>query len=549
MMDQVSIIGCGSHAEVVYSILVEKYSKVVFLSTGKYQPPTSFPYLSLYAGCLNDYPQDGQFILAVGDNTFRKELALKYPHLNYVNAVSARSYISPNAQIGKGNVICPGVVIQTGTIIGDHCILNTNCSVDHHNDLRSFVHLAPSCATCGHVTIHEGGFLGVGSSVVPQVTLRPWFSCKAHTLIKTSNSPIPIAQPHLGSLSFAHQALDSGWISSQGEYIKKATDLLKETLNVPYAILVSNGTTATHCLFMALKFFHPEVKKIYCPDNVYVAVWNTALYEYPPGALEILPTDPQTLNAVLDVENFEPNSAVVIVHNLGNVVNVPELKRKRPDLIFLEDNCEGLFGKYGDLYTGTFSGTLCSSVSFFGNKTITCGEGGAFLTCHKEVYDFIARRINQGNTAVRYVHDTLGYNYRITNIQTAILYDQLKLAGEIRQLKKRVFDHYEAVLPKSCQQQVDPSTSHSQWIFGVKIPGAKYSQIQDFYQQKGVDVRPMFHPISRHSHLNEVSVSKEQQCLHQELQDQWVMLPTYPDLTEREYHYIAEITNQLINKN
>ena len=81
-----------------------------------------------------------------------------------------------------------------------------------------------------------------------------------------------------------------------------------------------------------------------------------------------------------DLRALERGAAVLVVHNLGNVVNVPRLKRLRPDLVFVEDNCEGIFGKYEGVSSGCSEASLCASLSFFANKSITAGEGGAFLT-------------------------------------------------------------------------------------------------------------------------------------------------------------------------
>lgn len=74
-------------------------------------------------------------------------------------------------------------------------------------------------------------------------------------------------------------ALRDGWISSQGEFLAKAREEASRILGSPYVVLVNNGTSATHLLYKAIKFRHPEIKRIYVPNSVFVAVWNCALYE------------------------------------------------------------------------------------------------------------------------------------------------------------------------------------------------------------------------------------------------------------------------------
>ncbi len=143
---------------------------------------------------------------------------------------------------------------------------------------------------------------------------------------------------------------------------------------------------------------------------------------------------------------FEPdeNTIFFIVHNLGNIVNVPALKQKYPDSIFIEDNCEGMFGEYENKNSGTES--FCSSLSFFGNKNITTGEGGAFLTNDSDLFTYINKVHGQGQTETRFVHDVLGYNYRMTNVHAAILLGQLDIYNDIKQKKLKVFNLYRELL-------------------------------------------------------------------------------------------------------
>lgn len=98
------------------------------------------------------------------------------------------------------------------------------------------------------------------------------------------------------------------------------------------------------------------LKKIYFPNNVYVSVWNSVLYEYNLNDIEIIEIDENTLNINVGeeyIKSFPENIAIVIVHNGGNIINVPRLKGIKPDIVYLEDNCEGLFGKYEKHYSGT----------------------------------------------------------------------------------------------------------------------------------------------------------------------------------------------------
>lgn len=364
---------------------------------------------------------------------------------------------------------------------------------------------------------------------------------------------IPIYSPYLEPYKkSALEAIESGWISNHGIYIEKATQKLKEILNVKYTILMNNGTCATHCLFLALKFRHPEISKIYVPNNVYVAAWNSALMEYSKEKLEVLPIDEETWNMREDEEflsTLDSNSAVLIVHNLGNIINVPRLKRLRPDLIFIEDNCEGAFGEYEGVKSGCYEGSLCSSMSFYGNKTITTGEGGAFVTNHDDVYDYISKVYSQGMSNIRYLHNVHAYNYRMTNIQAAFLYDQLCDIDNILLRKQKVFDEYDKLFnnTKLIRQKVNENIKRANWIYAVRIPDNSMSPTEtfNFFREQGVETRPFFYSFEKHLHLENLkSYHKINKEISNKLTNEIVMIPSSPLITFEEQKIV---TDSIIN--
>lgn len=343
----------------------------------------------------------------------------------------------------------------------------------------------------------------------------------------------PTITPYTASV---HKAIADGWISSQGEFIEKSRQKCAELLQVPYVVMVNNGTSATHLLYKALRFKYPSLSRIYVPDYVFVAVWNCALYEYPSSMISVLKTDPTTLNMCVDEDyilSLEPNAAVVIVHNVGNVVDVPRLQRLRSDLVFVEDCCEAFLETYEGRPTGTAS--LCAAVSFFGNKIVTTGEGGLWYTHDKELYDFIYKSCHHGMTSERYVYDVLGYNYRMTNLQAAFLYEQLLDIDAILDRKRRVQSRYISLFPNWM-------TTTGLWMNVLRIPGASYSKIAPQLRNYEIDSRPMFYSIHTHAHLQHISaVSTPIQ--HEEI----VMIPSSPDLTAFDQVLIALTLRALVS--
>jgi len=360
---------------------------------------------------------------------------------------------------------------------------------------------------------------------------------------------ISIYEPEIKKYSYsALSSINSGWISNHGEYINKANNKLKEILNCKYSILMANGTCATHCLFLSLKFKYPNIKKIYIPNNCYVAAWNSLFTEYSKDFVEVLKMDLFTWNINTDeeyIKSLDKDSAMLIVHNLGNIVNVPRLKNIRPDIIFVEDNCEGLFGKYEGIYSGTFEGTLCSSISFYGNKIITTGEGGAFLTNNQDIYNYILKAYSQGLSNERYLHDTHAFNYRMTNIQGAFLYDQLNDIQNILNNKRKIFENYEKLLQPLINEgfikvyQKECNTGSADWIFSLRLVNNTKSkkEIYEFFKENNIDTRPFFYPINSHKHLEDIKFNDDIPYI---LNNEIIMIPSSPNITYETQQYIVE---------
>jgi perosamine synthetase len=367
---------------------------------------------------------------------------------------------------------------------------------------------------------------------------------------------INIYDPDIGSYKkSAIEAIESGWISNHGEFIKKSTQKLKEILNVKHAILMANGTCSTHCLFLALKLKHPHISKIYVSNNCYVAAWNCLLMEYDKTVIEVMKMDANTWNIGVDeeyIKKLEPNSAVLIVHNLGNIVNVPRLKRIRPDLIFIEDNCEGFTGKYENIYSGTSEASLCSSISFYGNKIITTGEGGAFFTNDNNVYEYILKVYSQGMSSIRYLHDTHAYNFRMTNIEAGFLYDQLNDFENIINNKKRVFENYTNLLKllidanKIATFEDEQDTEHANWIFALRLINNKKTiqEVANFFKANNIDIRPFFYSINKHRHLKDIFFEDP---VSDVLNNEIIMIPSSPLITLETQKYVVKIIEIFIN--
>lgn len=355
---------------------------------------------------------------------------------------------------------------------------------------------------------------------------------------------IPVYKPYLPNYitKYAHEAIDSTWISSSGEYLNKTTDKIKELFGYKYVLLTNNGTTAGHLMAIGLKYKHPDIKDIIVPNNVYVSAWN--VFKINP-IYNFIPIDANLNTWCGDynkIKNINDRNVFLIVHNINSINNIPELKRKYPNSIFLEDNCEGFLGKYEYKYTGTES--YISTVSFFGNKNITSGEGGAIMFSDDNLFDYLNSSRCQGYTNEKFIFDKLGYNYRMTNVQAAILYGQLLHIDEIIQMKKFVFDIYKKSLKDEENiiiQETDYNTETSNWMFGIRFKNYNENKLKNLelnLYKNGIETRRMFPPITYHKHYENEKCDINNAKLIYETS---LILPSFPELNKSQINKICDV--------
>ena len=359
---------------------------------------------------------------------------------------------------------------------------------------------------------------------------------------------IKIYEPYLNDeiLKYAHDALNSSWISSNGKYLDLVSEKLKIINNRKHVILCSNGTTATHLMALGLNFKYPKIKNIIVPNNVFVAAWNSFLVN---PIYNLIPIDSDIKTWNFDLyeldkaisEKSPDDTAILLVHNIGNIINLIKLKEKYPNWIFLEDNCEGFLGSYEGMPSGSKS--FLSSVSFFGNKIITSGEGGAIFIDDDDTYEYLNSVKSQGLTKTKFLFDKLGYNYRMTNIEAAILYGQLEILEEIIEKKRQIVNLYKENLIGFKFQTVEINTKHSNWMVGIDLENKINSHILIHKLENYIETRPMFPVIDSHKHLSNLN-NKNNNSNY--LYNNVIILPSHLKLNEETIAYISKKIISLI---
>lgn len=125
---------------------------------------------------------DMDVLISIGNNEIRHKIANQL-NVNYVSLVHPSAIISPRARIGIGTVVMQGAVLQADTVVGNHAIINTACSIDHECKIANFVHISPNSTLCGNVSIGEGSWIGAGTIILPGVNIGKWCTIGAGSVV------------------------------------------------------------------------------------------------------------------------------------------------------------------------------------------------------------------------------------------------------------------------------------------------------------------------------------------------------------------------------
>lgn len=313
----------------------------------------------------------------------------------------------------------------------------------------------------------------------------------------------PIMQPLLNGneLAYVSDCIKTGWISSQGAYVKRFEKEFAEYCGAEYAVAVSNGTVALHLALAALDIKQGD--EVIVPDLTFAASVNAIIYT---GATPVIvDVDKTTWTiSIADIEkNITPKTkAIMPVHLYGHPCHMDEIMAlaKKHDLFVVEDAAEAIGAKYKGTHVGTIGDA--ATFSFFGNKTITTGEGGMVFFKTKEAYEkaMVLRDHGMSKTK-RYWHDHVGFNYRMTNMQAAIGCAQLERITEFVEAKRDLAIRYNSYLKETGCFVLPPQEEwavNGYWLY-TAILRSEAPVSRDELMQKmmvnGVETRAVFFPL------------------------------------------------------
>ncbi len=353
---------------------------------------------------------------------------------------------------------------------------------------------------------------------------------------------IPIYQPTLAGREreYVLDCLDSTWISSKGKYIPLFEAGFATAVSAQHAASVCNGTVALHLALVALGIGPGD--EVIVPTLTYIASVNAIAYT---GATPVF-VDSVEKTWQMDPDDVErkitPRTrAILAVHLYGHPCEMDRLCAiaVQHSLFLVEDCAEAIGTFYKGRHVGLFGNI--GTFSFFGNKTITTGEGGMVVTNDKTLHSRMTHFKGQGLAEHReYWHDVIGFNYRMTNICAAIGLAQLEQMSRFAARKKEIAARYAKNLAKSCVtfHPEAEEGSHSYWMCSILVERpADREPLRDHLAQCGIETRPVFYP----AHTMPMYADKFQRHpVAESLGWRGINLPSWPGLSDDQVDRVSE---------
>lgn len=332
-----------------------------------------------------------------------------------------------------------------------------------------------------------------------------------------SNTRIGLHEPTFtgNEWAFVKDCLDTGWVSSVGRYVDLFERLVAEYTGVKYAVAVSNGTAALH---LCLKLVGvSQGHEVLVPSLTFVATANAVVYcgavpHFVDSELGTLGMDPDALELYLEeIAEVLPEGcvnkrtgrmikAVIPMHTFGHPVRLDALSEvcSKYRITLIEDAAEALGSFYQGKHVGHWG--VLSALSFNGNKIITTGGGGMILTNNEE----LGKRAKHLTTTAKlphpwlFIHDEVGYNYRLPNLNAALGCAQMEQLPKFLRLKRALSERYIQAFAnlEEVTLVTEPNLAKSNYWLNTLILDERVADLRDrileLTNRNGISTRPIW---------------------------------------------------------
>jgi perosamine synthetase len=361
---------------------------------------------------------------------------------------------------------------------------------------------------------------------------------------------IPVASADLSGdeEKYVVDAIRSSWISSTGPYISRFESEFAGLCAARTSVGVCNGTVALHLALLALDVRPGD--EVLVPSLTFIATANACRYL---GAEPVfVDVDPQTWcidPAKIEAAVTPRTRGIIPVHLYGHPADMDAICHLAGvhGLWVVEDAAEAHLARYKGRVTGSLA--PLATFSFYGNKIFTCGEGGALTLSDPQLELRIRTLRGQGMDPLRrYYFPVTGYNFRMTNVQAAMLCAQLERHQAILAERRKVFAAYRERLSNVAGiglQPCAPWAEPAPWLFSIVIDEQAYGRTRDelagLLAEDGIETRPFFVPLHTLPPFREASRARgEDLAVTEHLAARGLNLPTYNTLARADIEYVVD---------
>ena len=376
---------------------------------------------------------------------------------------------------------------------------------------------------------------------------------------------IYLAEPNLkgNERKYLNECIDTTFVSSVGEFVTRFEKNIREVSEVKYSTAVSSGTAGLH---MALKACGVERDEMVCiPTFTFIATANAVMHcgaepwlidideKSWTMSVEILEKELERKTYVKDGKvyhkvNGKRIAAIMPVYTLGMPADMDNINRvaKRYHLPIIADAAAAI----GARYKGQNIGKMATATvySFNGNKTVTCGGGGAIVSNQEEVVNLAKHLSTTARCGIEYDHDMVGYNYRMTNLQAAVGCAQLECLEEFLAAKQYAHEFYNQNLDGIEGISLFPEVEWAEsvyWLSGLVLRDV--CQVKELclsLKQRGIEARSFWKPI--HLQKPYVHVEKSDMMVAESVWDRIIMLPSSTGITKEQLEYVVTAVRELL---
>ena len=378
---------------------------------------------------------------------------------------------------------------------------------------------------------------------------------------------IPLSEPFFfgKEKDYVRDAIESTWISGSGKYLEKFESSIGEITDSPYVVACMNGTSALHLALTAAGVKSGD--EVLAPTLTFISSINSILYSKASPVFfdsdEFFNIDQNKVINFLENNCEQKNgetfnkrtgkrvAAIIVVHVWGNACNFEKLIKicKERNILIIEDAAESLGTTYtsGDFkgkHTGTIGDFGC--ISFNGNKIVTAGVGGAVLTASEHSFkkvDYLSKQAK--DDSFNYVHNEMGFNYRLSNINAALGLAQAENLKAILEKKNDIHNLYKKYFKENKKFEIMDTPDYARnnnWLNILKVLNGNKDGILNRLNDNGIEARPIWKLCHEQEYLKHFEVIEITNAIEQV--NSCICLPSSVGLNEEDIKFISGVINE-----